>query len=69
MAVFYIVTWVVVRVSLALFIAAQSLGMVAGSLVMDAFGAFGAPSHEITAPRVLGVTIVVVGVVVVRTSR
>lgn len=68
-AIFLMVTWLLVRVSLALYIASNTLGMVFGSLVVDQLGAFGAPEHDLTLPRVAGAVLVVVGVAWVRTGK
>ncbi|MBE7519070.1 MAG: DMT family transporter [Thermoflexaceae bacterium] len=68
-AIFLMITWMLVRVSLVLYFATSTLGMVFGSLAMDQIGAFGAPEHEITLPRALGALLVTVGVVVVRTGK
>lgn len=67
--IFLMITWLLVRVSLVLYFASNTLGTVFGSLVMDQIGAFGAPEHEITLPRALGALLVVVGVVWVRTGK
>lgn len=42
------------------------LGQMGTALVMDRFGLFGVPVHELTPGRVLGVVLVVCGVVLVR---
>lgn len=68
-AVFLLVTWLLVRVSLALYIASNTLGMVFGSLVLDHLGAFGAPEHDLTLPRAAGAVLVAVGVAWVRTGK
>jgi transporter family-2 protein len=68
-AIFLMTTWLVVRVSLALLFATTTLGTVLGSLVLDQIGAFGAPEHALSLPRLLGVVLIVVGVVSVRTGK
>jgi transporter family-2 protein len=69
MVIFLLITWLLVRVSLAFYFASNTLGMVFGSLALDQIGAFGAPEHDLTLPRVLGALLVVVGVVWVRTGK
>lgn len=68
-ATFVLLTWLLVRVNLAFYFASTTFGQVAGSLVMDEIGAFGAPEHEITVLRAFGVVLVAAGVVAVRTGK
>jgi len=68
-AIFLLITWSLVRLSLGLYFASITLGQVAGSLVMDQIGAFGAPEHELTLLRAIGVLLVAAGVVVVRAGK
>ncbi len=68
-AIFLLLTWLIVRVSLAFYFASNTLGTVAGSLVLDEIGAFGAPEQGITLVRALGVVMVAAGVVLVRTAK
>lgn len=68
-AIFLLLAWLVVRVNLAFYFAATTLGQVFGSLVMDEIGAFGAAEREFTLLRALGVVLVAAGVVVVRTAK
>lgn len=68
-AIFLLITWSVVRLSLGLYFAAGTLGQVFGSLVVDQLGAFGALEREITLTRLAGVLMVAAGVVVVRAAR
>jgi transporter family-2 protein len=42
------------------------LGQMIAALLIDQFGLIGSPKHEITAPRVLGVVMIVAGVALVR---
>lgn len=65
-AVFLLVTWLVVRVNLALYMALNTLGTVVMSLLLDAIGAFGAPEQGITVTRLAGVLLIAAGVVIVR---
>lgn len=68
-AIFLLVTWSLVRLSLGLYFASNTLGSVFGSLVMDQIGAFGAVERELSLLRVSGVLLVAAGVVVVRTAK
>jgi hypothetical protein len=68
-AVFLLMTWLLVRVNLAFFFASNTLGTVAGSLVLDEIGAFGAPEQSITLARAAGVVLIAAGVVAVRTAK
>lgn len=66
---FVLATWLLVRVSLALFFASTTLGTVFGSLVLDQLGAFGAPEHDLSPIRVMGAVLVAAGVVWIRTGK
>lgn len=68
-AIFLLVTWSLVRLSLGLYFASQTLGNVVGSLAMDQIGAFGAIEREVTLSRLAGVLMVAAGVVVVRAAK
>lgn len=68
-AIFLLITWSVTRLSLGLYFASNTLGSVAGSLVMDQIGAFDAVERELSLLRVSGVLLVAAGVVVVRTAK
>lgn len=68
-ATLLLITWLLVRVSLVFYVASGALGQVLGSLVMDEIGAFGAIEREISLLRVVGVLLVVMGVVAVRTPK
>jgi hypothetical protein len=68
-AIFLLVTWSLVRLSLGLYFASSTLGSVSGSLVMDQIGAFGAIERDISPIRVAGALLVAAGVVVVRTAK
>ncbi len=68
-ATFLLLAWLVVRVNLAFYFAATTLGQVFGSLVMDEIGAFGAVEREFSVLRALGVVLVAAGVVAVRTAK
>lgn len=68
-AIFLLITWSLVRLSLGLYFASQTLGSVFGSLVMDQIGAFGAMEREVTLARLAGVLMVAAGVVVVRAAK
>ncbi|MBK9611717.1 DMT family transporter [Candidatus Amarobacter glycogenicus] len=68
-ATLLLITWLLVRVSLVFYVASGALGQVLGSLVMDEIGAFGAIEREISLLRVVGVLLVVIGVVAVRTPK
>lgn len=68
-AVFLLITWLIVRVNLAFYFASNTLGTVAGSLVLDEIGAFGAPEQSITLARAAGVVLIAAGVVAVRTAK
>ena len=65
---FFIVATIygVPRVGAALWLSAAVLGQVTFSLVADHFGFFGVNVHPVTLPRLLGIVLVVVGVVLVR---
>lgn len=67
--IFLLITWSLVRISLGLYFAANTLGSVVGSLLMDEVGAFGAIQRELSLLRVTGVLLVAAGVVVVRTAK
>jgi bacterial/archaeal transporter family-2 protein len=54
------------RVGAAVWLSAAVLGQVAFSLVADHFGFFGVNVHPITLPRLAGILLVIVGVVMVR---
>lgn len=68
-AIFLLITWSLVRLSLGLYFASNTLGSVFGSLVMDEIGAFGAIERELSLLRASGVLLVAAGVVVVRTAK
>lgn len=68
-AVFLLITWLIVRVNLAFYFASNTLGTVTGSLVLDEIGAFGAPEQSITLARAAGVLLIATGVVAVRTAK
>ena len=65
---FFIVATIygVPRVGAALWLSAAVLGQVTFSLVADHFGFFGVNVHPVTWPRMLGIVLVIVGVVLVR---
>ncbi len=44
------------------------LGQLVGAVILDNYGWFGVSKHEITAPRVAGVVLVLIGAIVVRRS-
>lgn len=56
------------RMGLAPLFAAWTLGTVAGTLVVDHIGAFGMPPISVTAQRLLGVGLVALGTILVRTA-
>jgi bacterial/archaeal transporter family-2 protein len=54
------------RLGAALLLAAAVLGQVAASLLIDHYGWLGAPVHRLSAPRLVGAALLVVGVVLIR---
>jgi len=68
-AIFLLSTFALVRLSLGLYFASNTLGSVFGSLLMDQIGAFGAVERELSLLRISGVLLVAAGVVVVRTAK
>jgi len=54
------------RVGAAVWLSAAVLGQVTLSLVADHFGFFGVNVHPVTLPRLAGIVLVIVGVVMVR---
>jgi transporter family-2 protein len=65
---FYIVVsiYVVPKIGATALLSAAVLGQLIFSLVADNFGFFGISSHPISLPRLAGVALVVIGVVLVR---
>lgn len=59
-------TWGVPRLGVALTITLMVAGQLLISLILDHFGAFGAPRHPINWGRIGGVVLVIAGVVMVR---
>ncbi len=59
-------TWGVPRLGVALTITLMVAGQLLISLILDHFGAFGAPRHPINWGRIGGVALVIAGVVMVR---
>jgi transporter family-2 protein len=65
---FFIVATIygVPRVGAAVWLSAAVLGQVTFSLVADHFGFFGVSQHAVSLPRLVGIVLVIVGVVMVR---
>ena len=57
------------RIGIALFASAVTAGTLVGSVALDHYGAFGGEVHRISAMRVSGLVLLVLGVVLVRSSR
>lgn len=58
--------WGVPRLGVALTITLMVAGQLLISLILDHFGAFGAPAHPINLGRIAGVALVIAGVLMVR---
>ena len=65
---FFIVATIygVPRVGAAVWLSAAVLGQVTFSLVADHFGFFGVATHPVNLPRLMGIVLVIVGVILVK---
>jgi transporter family-2 protein len=56
----------VVRLGASVLIASILVGQMLAALIIDHFGYFGIPQHSVSAPRIAGALLLVVGVVLIR---
>ena len=61
--------FLVPRMGIALFLVATIAGQLAGSLVMDHIGAFGAQVREASLAKVFGIAVVLAGILLVQRAR
>jgi uncharacterized membrane protein YdcZ (DUF606 family) len=57
------------KIGIALFASTVTVGTLAGSVVLDHYGAFGADVHRVNFLRIAGLTSLFLGVVLVRSGR
>ncbi len=61
--------WLAPKIGIALFSATVTVGTLAGSVLLDHYGAFGADVQRATLVRVVGLMALFLGVVLVRSGR
>ncbi|HLF78824.1 MAG TPA: DMT family transporter [Dehalococcoidia bacterium] len=61
--------WLAPKIGIALFSATVTVGTLAGSVVLDHYGAFGADVQRATLVRIVGLAALFLGVVLVRSGR